>query len=208
MPQRDFCFWKWIWASMNLLKTSVKQEWQDKWVYFQVLILYLHSVSWLYYYLIWTFVMLLCYEWYYVITWCARNMKSSITYDLCSLCFCRLLLVRPNYPKMNFRNGCCKIFTGFYCPTHKATTRPQHRGSEGKCDKSDVFGMQSDLRICFKRRSKENADQSWLWDVFTEVQWGGHRTESEVWNLWLPHAGICRDRPKHRWRFFLTELFT
>jgi len=36
MPQREFSFWKWIWASMNLLKNSVKHEWQDKWVIIHV----------------------------------------------------------------------------------------------------------------------------------------------------------------------------
>jgi len=29
LPGRDFSFWKWFWANMNLVKNYVRKEWQE-----------------------------------------------------------------------------------------------------------------------------------------------------------------------------------
>lgn len=33
LPQRDFSFWKWFWANLNLVKDRIKKEWQDGSIY-------------------------------------------------------------------------------------------------------------------------------------------------------------------------------
>lgn len=33
LPQRDFSFWKWFWANLNLVKDRIKREWQDGSIY-------------------------------------------------------------------------------------------------------------------------------------------------------------------------------